>query len=347
MFSDKGGDTVQLLRTRESLQSMGVTVDVSTEFEPSLEAYDLVHLFNLKLVESTYLQLLNAKKQGKPVVFSPIYWRLDEEEDREFLRLQESTYGKITTKYIQSIKDALKRVNCFQPMISLYTKAKKSKRYQPPIFYKLRKEIGERRMQTEVLAKSDILLPNAEAEMRVLARDFGLSKGYIVVPNGVDLRFGNGTPDAFCEKYGLRDFVLCVARVEERKNQLSVIRALRDGGMTLVLVGKEREPYTSRCRRESGPKVRFLGHLEGNELASAYAAARVHVLASWYETPGLSSMEAALAGCSIVVTRKGATEEYFGSHADYCDPNDIASIRDAISRAWKRPPPLSCIDINS
>ena len=81
-----------------------------------------------------------------------------------------------------------------------------------------------------------------------------------------------------------------------------------------------------------------MGHVEGEDLANAYAAAKVHVLASWYETPGLSSLEAALAGCNIVITAKGATEEYFGNYAEYCDPASIDSIRKAIIRALSREP---------
>jgi len=36
IFADKGGDTVQLIQTREALKSLGVTVDISTEIEPNL-----------------------------------------------------------------------------------------------------------------------------------------------------------------------------------------------------------------------------------------------------------------------------------------------------------------------
>ena len=44
-------------------------------------------------------------------------------------------------------------------------------------------------------------------------------------------------------------------------------------------------------------------------------------------------MEAALCGCSLVVTSRGSTREYFGDDVSYCDPGDIESIRVAILRA--------------
>jgi glycosyltransferase involved in cell wall biosynthesis len=55
------------------------------------------------------------------------------------------------------------------------------------------------------------------------------------------------------------------------------------------------------------------------------------------ETPGLSSLEAAVMGCNIVVTKKGDTEDYFEDYAYYCEPDDVNSIRNAIDRAFESP----------
>jgi len=68
-----------------------------------------------------------------------------------------------------------------------------------------------------------------------------------------------------------------------------------------------------------------------------YKAAKVHVLPSWFETTGLSSLEAGAMGCNIVVTRKGDTEEYFKDMAYYCEPDDVESIRNAVLQAYTNP----------
>ena len=68
-------------------------------------------------------------------------------------------------------------------------------------------------------------------------------------------------------------------------------------------------------------------------LRSAYAAARVHALPSWIETCGLVSLEAALAGCNVVVSTAGHELEYFRDLAYYCDPANPASIRRAVVQA--------------
>jgi glycosyltransferase involved in cell wall biosynthesis len=70
-------------------------------------------------------------------------------------------------------------------------------------------------------------------------------------------------------------------------------------------------------------------------LASAYTAAKVFVLPSLFETPGIAAMEAALSGCAIVITQNGGTKEYFKDMASYINPLDtgqlLASINELLS----------------
>ena len=79
-FELRGGDTVQLEKTKMELEKLGVEVDFSLDFEPDLSNYDLVHLSNVTRIQETYLHVKNAKKQGKPIVLSTIYWPMDEFE---------------------------------------------------------------------------------------------------------------------------------------------------------------------------------------------------------------------------------------------------------------------------
>ena len=73
LFDAPGGDMVQMLKTKEFLEKKGIQVDISLDFEPNLEGYDLVHLFNLMEPQDIYLQLKNAQRQNKKVVLSTIY----------------------------------------------------------------------------------------------------------------------------------------------------------------------------------------------------------------------------------------------------------------------------------
>jgi glycosyltransferase involved in cell wall biosynthesis len=114
--------------------------------------------------------------------------------------------------------------------------------------------------------------------------------------------------------------------------------ALWGSGIPLVVVGDahlEHADYYQRCRRESDAGVTFVGRLDHESplLAAAYAAARVVVLASWFETPGLAALEGGLAGAEVVVTRRGSAREYFGDMARYVEPDDVMGIRAAVRDA--------------
>src|SRR5207302_95663 len=69
----RGGDLVQMRKTAEALKPLGVQVAESFDPEPDATGYDLAHVFNLRTVQVTPAQVAHLKKQGVPVVLSPIY----------------------------------------------------------------------------------------------------------------------------------------------------------------------------------------------------------------------------------------------------------------------------------
>ena len=81
-----------------------------------------------------------------------------------------------------------------------------------------------------------------------------------------------------------------------------------------------------------GEKLIIIDHLTPELLASAYAAARVHCLASWMDTCGLVSLEAAMSGAAIVGSTFGHELEYLQKDAWLANP---AGDRESISVMWK------------
>jgi glycosyltransferase involved in cell wall biosynthesis len=137
------------------------------------------------------------------------------------------------------------------------------------------------------------------------------------------------------EKY----LVLCVARVEGIKNQLNLVKAMNNTEFKLVLIGKastNQVSYYNECRRIAASNVTFVDYMPQQELINFYDRAQVHVLPSWFETTGLSSLEAASRGCNIVVSDRGDTKDYFEEKAYYCDPSSPKSILDAVRNATSR-----------
>lgn len=319
-----GGDVMQMESTRRALQKRGHTVDVSLSARPDLSRYDIAHVFNMQsgTMPHSFFQISCAAQQEKPVVLSTIYWSHDE--------LELSSGGDIQAQG----RARWKRISAL---------LKNHPRELPlairSAFLKLRYRAHNVQHQKSCLQLAQLLLPNTAAEKELLIQEFQIadSEKFRIIPNAADSSFLQADPAPFVERFGLRDFVLCVARIEPRKNQLQLLEAVRELDLPAVFIGKiERSsPYARACLEFAGPKVLFIDHLPHAELAPAYAAAKVHVLPSWYETPGISSLEAGLAGANIVTTSRGGTREYFEDYAFYCEPDDLGSIREAVRQAFE------------
>jgi len=198
-------------------------------------------------------------------------------------------------------------------------------------------------IKAKVCKAADIVLPNTDSEAKLIRDGFGISKSQIsVVPNGVDVRFAEATPELFESTYDFRNFTLfvgdCSAR---RKNVLPLLEQHTEDDQPLVLIGNfDESDYSESCLDiiESRDNVMHLGHVDHNDpiLASAYAAADVFTLPSQFETPGIAALEAALAGCEIAITKVGGTREVFGNEAEYIDPENDSTIMQAIRQAHKR-----------
>jgi glycosyltransferase involved in cell wall biosynthesis len=190
---------------------------------------------------------------------------------------------------------------------------------------------------------SDRVIGNSDMECDLLARVFNIPREHFsTVYNGVNETFFEPiSPDFFRAHFGIEGpFVLNVANIEPRKNQLNLARAMKDfPGMKLVLIGYERDPdYALECFTEGGDQLRYLGPLPHDSplLKSAYAACELFALPSTLETPGLAALEAAAFGAKVVITSEGCTREYFGQGAEYVSSDDVADISRGIASAMSK-----------
>lgn len=327
LFTVPGGDTVQLLKTKEYLEKLGVHVDISTELELNLSGYDLVHLFNLMRPQEVFLQARNAKRQGRRVALSTIYGLYTEYERKVRGGLAGWVVRHVSPWQVERLKVVARAiVNREINKGSFFTAL-----------------LGYRNLCGRIAGMTDVFLPNSASEMQRVHDDFPIAKEkpFVVVPNAVDIGvFDQERVVVSDEVKKFEGCVLSAARIEGRKCQLELVRAMRDLSYQLVLIGKPAPnhlSYFEAIKREAGDRVHFLGQVPHEELAQYYKAAKVHALISWMETPGLSSLEAGAMGCNLVITGKGDTRDYFGDDAFYCEPGSIDSIRDAIVRAYNAP----------
>jgi len=327
LYSVPGGDTIQMEKTAQALRAIGCEVTISTELEPDVSTYDIVHLFNLGRPQECYLQALNAKRGGKRIALSTIYADFTEYDSlaREGIGgLLAGVISQQQFEYLKVISRALFNKELNKGTLLLAFR-------------------GFRKLQEQLIELTDLFLPNSESEYNRIASVFkpARNKNYFVVPNAVDDKiFDLRISGNAAEEKGFQNCVLCVARIEGVKNQLNLVRTMKTLPWKLLLVGNpspNHSRYYDRVRNEAGSNVYFAGQLSHDALPSYYKAAKVHVLPSWMETTGLSTLEAAAMNCNIVVTDKGDTREYFGDYAYYCEPDSVDSIRNAIKQAFENP----------
>ena len=313
LYTVPGGDTEQVLQTARFLRLLGVEVDLRLTTENiDYSKYDLLHVFNITRPADL---LYHIRKSKKPIVVSTIlvdYTEYDKKHRKGLPGFVLNLFPKNSNEYIKTIGRWLLNKDSLQTKSYIWK--------------------GQQSSIREILRKTSWLLPNSKAEYFEVERLYGIKKNYTVVPNGIDDSLYSPLPGTTKDQR----LVLSAARIEGRKNQLNLIRALIDTNYTLLLTGlpaPNQAKYYSECKKIASSNIIFCGRVPIETLISYYRKAKVHVLPSWHETCGLSSLEAAAMGCNIVVTDRGFTREYFGNDAFYCEPEDPASIFDAVQRA--------------
>ena len=142
---------------------------------------------------------------------------------------------------------------------------------------------------------------------------------------------------AFRTQHGLEHpYFLVVGErlgVDGYKNASLVFRAFRDwpaaGDNEIVCVGGR--PQLEPELRAAGPRVRARRlSLSDEELRLAYAGAEALVFPSRYEGFGLPVIEAMACGCPVITTPVSSLPEVAGDAALYVDPDDAASLRQAL-----------------
>jgi glycosyltransferase involved in cell wall biosynthesis len=308
-----GGDTVQMNQTAKELQKLGVSVDIFTSDKKiDYSCFDLIHFFNITDCEDLLYHALHAKK---PIALSSIY----------------VDYREYDRHHRTGVINLLSKILPYHQIEYLKTLAKfvlKREKVSTPLYW-IKGHNGSIRC---ILEKTTLLLPNSQNEYSRLKNDFNVNLPYHVIPNGFD-------PALFYENKNTqpRKGILCVGRIEGRKNQLNLIRAVNKTTYNLTLIGQiapNQKGYYKQCLKEAGPNVKFIDYLPQHKLLHFYNQSKVHAMPSWFETTGLSNLEAAAMGCNLVIANRGDVMDYFENYAYYCAPDSVDSIKEAIESAY-------------
>lgn len=316
MYSVFGGDSVQVQKTAAELRKLGVQADVYKASDTiSYERYDLLHFFNIIRPSD---HLYHIRRSKKPYVVSTIYLEYSGFDRRGRGAGHRLLFGLLRESGAEYVKNLFRFFKRQDKLISTEY-----------IW-------GHKRAIKSILRNASAILPNSQSECNRVVRDFGYNGKSYVVPNGIDAGIFGEIPGDVRREHK----VICVAQVFGMKNQHLLIDACKELGVSLDIIGNPPPNHTSyydMCRRLAGPDVKFYGFLTQEQLVRHYASAKVHALPSWFETTGLSSLEAAAQGCNLVVSALGDTADYFDGYAWFCTPDDQSSIVSAIAKALEAP----------
>ena len=324
-----GGDGVQMRETGKRLRERGYSVELvnADRFNPS--GFDLVHLFNCRVHHCFEQQMLSCKEANVPVVVSPIWVSIARAlwgSRGSVGLLQKAVHEGEAAAH--GLLEQLRERKLTVMLADGHVQASGDGSWDQ----------SGLRLVAELLKSVDGLLPNSWLELQAVRSDLHWDGDCFEVAHyGVDPRlFLDADPNPFRERFGLSGpFVLQAGRIEPAKNQAMLCWALLDTNLPIVLIGKSDHwpSYKELCARISDERLLVIEHLDQAALASAYAAAAVHVLPSWMETCGLVSLEAALSGTPLVGSTFGHELEYLEGDAWYADPADPQSIRKAVLTA--------------
>jgi len=292
-------DETHMAPTIGALRERGLDARPWRPWEDPLEGFDVLHLFG---TVPEHLALMDAaRRQGMPVVLSPMSW----------LTREDTLPGADAwwARWMAAGEYTLRRLRARLPS-----------------------------WQRQLYRGVDLLLPNSHAEAHQLMHYHGVPVQRIhITPGGADPRWAEADAESFVRLIGTDRFVLCSGPIEPRNNQLGLLRAVQGADVPVVLLGDVEpkcEDYLEACRRAGGEQMIHVPAMAYDDpmLASAYAAAGCVVVRRWQPTSIVMTLNAAMTGCPLILPRHAPADEYFGELATYIPAADDMALRRAVLR---------------
>ena len=177
-------------------------------------------------------------------------------------------------------------------------------------------------------ANADVLVTPSQAFADATQEVYGLKQAPVVVWNG--RRRSGVRPSG-----ALGDFAFTAGRLWDPGKGMQILdRAAGRMSTLVVAAGPLSGPHG-----QSAPlhNVRTLGRVDDAEVAKRLAQRPVFVSPSLYEPFGLAVLEAAQAGCPLVLSDIPTFRELWGGAAVFTPPGDEAALADAVQHLMLQP----------
>jgi glycosyltransferase involved in cell wall biosynthesis len=166
----------------------------------------------------------------------------------------------------------------------------------------------------------DMLAAPSHAMAAALAREYGITRTVRVI--------ANGAPGMHPARMRKRPLILAAGRLWDQAKNLAPLAAVApELSWPTYFAGDNCAPDDTRTRFDG---VHALGRLDPVAMQRWFERASIYALPARYEPFGLSILEAARAGCALVLGDIPSLREYWDGAARFVSPTDEEALRDAL-----------------
>jgi glycosyltransferase involved in cell wall biosynthesis len=194
-------------------------------------------------------------------------------------------------------------------------------------------------------ASADKIIAISEQTKRDIIQFLNVSESKIeVIYQGCHQAFKEDQSEEFIqktkEKFNLPErFILNVGTIEERKNLLNIVKAIKDTKIPLIIVGRKTkyfkavEAFIQKNKMEK--QISFLEGVSIDELAVLYKLADIFVYPSFFEGFGIPVIESLFSKTVVITSNTSCLPEAGGPDSVYIDPKNHLDIQAKIKFLWQ------------
>ncbi len=219
--------------------------------------------------------------------------------------------------------------------------------HYPKTYFFADREIYKRKFRYSVRA-ADMVIAVSEQTKRDIQHFFDIdnSKIEVIYQDCSPIFYNKIEPETFDSirnKYSLPgEYILYVGTIEERKNLLSILKALHKFKIEvpLVIIGGETS-YMKKIREyiteNNILNLYFLNQIPETDLPAIYAGSLLFIYPSIYEGFGIPVLEALNVGTPVITSKGSCLEETGGKGSVYVDPFNIEELANSIQEVLNSP----------
>lgn len=224
-----------------------------------------------------------------------------------------------------------------------------------PEYYKLSYRLSRQWLFGRSFRKATVKTTVSAYSRRQISKAYQIPEHEIkVLPNGLDRSPGKcfsreDAADYIHHKYGIRNYILYVSRIEPRKNHQLLLETylkmrLYDQGIRLVFIGKTSlqvpalQDLIDNMTVEERFGFRHIEQVDDHDLHAFYHACRAFVYPSLAEGFGIPPLEAALHRVPVLCSSATAMQGFDFLAPHTFDPNNQPQFEQQLIRILEQPP---------